>query len=246
MWMLLFCVFVAGVVDAIAGGGGLITLPAYYAFGVPPHMALGTNKFASTMGTLTASARFVRYRQIRWRVALWASGAALLGSPVGAKLAMAVEEKYLKYLLLGVVPLLAVLLFTKKDLGAPDEEPLPRWKEALAAAATGLVIGVYDGFFGPGTGTFLTLVFMSLLRLDVVKACGTTKIVNLSSNVAALITYALGSKVLWNLALPCAAVSILGNWVGSGLALKNGLRIVRPVMLIAMALLLCKVAADMI
>ncbi len=116
MLVLFACVFLGGLVDSIAGGGGLITLPAYYAVGIPAHMALGTNKFANAIGTLTASVRFFKEKQINIKVALIAAAGALVGSPLGAKLAMAIDEKYLNYILLVAVPLIAIMVLRKRTL----------------------------------------------------------------------------------------------------------------------------------
>lgn len=245
MWILYVCIFIGGFVDSIAGGGGLITLPAYYAAGIPPHMSLGTNKFASSIGTLTASARFIKNRQVNLKVGAVASVAALIGSALGAKLALAVDEKYLRYILLVAVPIIAVMILRKKNFGEEVEFEPPLAKSIVLSAIIGFVIGAYDGFFGPGTGTFLTLLFNSVLGLNIICACGTTKIVNLSANISAMATYALSGNVLFGVGIKCAIFSVLGNWMGSGLALKKGAKVVRPVMIIVMVILLGKIAIEM-
>ncbi len=245
MWILFACVFLGGLVDSIAGGGGLITLSAYYAVGIPPHVALGTNKFASSVGTLTASLRFIKEHQVNFKVAAVASVSALLGSPIGAKLAMSIDEKYLRYVLLIAVPVIAVMILRKKDFGEEREKELPLLHAIFLSLAVGFALGCYDGFFGPGTGTFLTLLFNTVLGMNILRSCGTTKIVNLSSNVAALITYAMNGNVMFGIGLQCTIFSVLGNWVGSGLALKNGVKIVRPILIVTMVLLLIKVATEM-
>lgn len=247
MWFLFLCIFIGGLVDSIAGGGGLITLPAYYAVGIPPHMALGTNKFASSIGTLTASIRYFKEHQINFKVGIIAAVCGMIGSPLGAKLAMAIDEKYLSYVLLVAVPIIAVMILRKKDFGqAKTGADAPSAGKAMVLSAViGLVIGSYDGFFGPGTGTFLTLLFNSVLGMGILSACGTTKLVNLSSNVAALATYALNGNVIFSIGIRCTIFAILGNWVGSGLALKNGTKIIRPIMIVIMVLLLIKVASGL-
>lgn len=239
------CIFIGGVVDSIAGGGGLITLPAYYAFGVPPHVALGTNKLASTFGTLTATLRYIKDKSVNFKVAAVAAVTALIGSPLGAKLAMALDEVFLRYILLFAVPILAILILTKKDFGEAREEELPIVKAVLITAATGFIIGLYDGFFGPGTGTFLTLIFTSILGLPILTACGTTKVVNFASNISALVTYALGGNVLLSVGLPCILFSIAGNWIGSGWAIRGGIKVVKPIMIVTMLLLLIKVGSEL-
>ncbi len=245
MLVLFVCVFFGGLVDSIAGGGGLITLPAYYAVGIPPHVALGTNKFANCIGTFTASLRFFKEKQVNIKVGLVAAAGALIGSPLGAKLAMAINEKYLNYILLVAVPVVAVMVLRKKDFGQERQEELPFWQMVALSAAVGFGTGMYDGFFGPGAGTFMTLLLNSVVGLNIIRACGTTKVVNLASNVGALVTYGLSGNVLVDVGIKCTAFAILGNWVGSGLALKKGARIVRPIMIVAMLLLLAKIAGDM-
>lgn len=242
--VLFFCVFLAAFVDSIAGGGGLISLPAYYAVGIPPHVALGTNKFSATIGTLFASVRFIRSKSVEWKAALVAAVGALIGSTWGAHMALLVSEVYLQYVLLVLVPVLAVLVLMKKDMGS-HKEPMDGWKLTVVSALTGLLVGAYDGFFGPAAGTFYTLVFASIVGFSMQKACGTTKIVNLASGTAALITFILNGKIDYSLAIPCTLLAIAGNWVGSGLAIKNGAKLVRPVMIAAMALLLLKIGSDL-
>ena len=240
MMVLFACVFLGGLVDSIAGGGGLITLPAYYAVGIPAHMALGTNKFANAIGTLTASVRFFKEKQINIKVALIAAAGALVGSPLGAKLAMAIDEKYLNYILLVAVPLIAIMVLRKKDFGEEREQEMPLLRSVLLSAAVGFGTGMYDG-----AGTFMTLLLNSVLGLGIIRACGTTKVVNLASNVAALITYGMSGNVLVDVGIKCTIFSVLGNWVGSGLALKKGAKVVRPIMIVAMLLLLGKIASNM-
>jgi len=242
--VLFFCVFLAGFIDSIAGGGGLISLPAYYAVGIPPHVALGTNKFSATIGTLFASARFIRNKSVEWKAALVAGVCALIGSAWGANMALLVSEVYLQYVLLVLVPILAVFVLWKKDMGEHKEEmkgiPL-----LVVSVLTGLLVGAYDGFFGPAAGTFYTLAFASIVGMTMTKACGSTKIVNLCSGAAALITFIINGKIDYSLAIPCTILAIAGNWLGSGLAIKNGSKLVRPVMVAAMALLLIKIGSDL-
>lgn len=242
--ILFFCVFLAAFIDSIAGGGGLISLPAYYAVGIPPHVALGTNKFSATIGTLFASVRFIRNKSVEWKAAIVAGLCALAGSAWGANMALLVSEVYLQYVLLVTVPILAVFVLCKKDMGEHKEE-MGGWKLILVSVITGLLVGAYDGFFGPAAGTFYTLAFASIVGMTMTKACGSTKIVNLCSGMAALITFIINGKIDYSLAIPCTILAIAGNWLGSGLAIKNGAKLVRPVMVAAMALLLIKIGSDL-
>ena len=242
--ILFFCVFLAAFVDSIAGGGGLISLPAYYAVGIPPHVALGTNKFSATIGTFFACARFIRNKSVAWKAAITAGICALIGSAWGANMALLVSDRVLRYVLLALVPVLAVFVMVKKDMGE-DKEEMTGGKLLLVSVLCGLLVGAYDGFFGPAAGTFYTLAFASIVGMTMQKACGTTKIVNLCSGMAALVTFILNGKIDYSLAIPCTILAIAGNWLGSGLAIKNGAKLVRPVMICAMVLLLIKVGSDL-
>lgn len=245
MWLIYPLLFLAGFIDSIAGGGGLISLPAYLAVGVPPHLALGTNKFSAFLGTGLSAAYFARKGHVDWRVALYAFLGALAGSAAGARLALLVDEKTLGLVLLTITPLVAVFLLTRRSLGA-YARPIPAGGMIPRSLAVGFAIGCYDGFFGPGTGTFLIIAFTVILGLDLLTACGNTKVVNFASNLAAVATFMLSGSVDYRLGVPCALCTILGNFFGTRLALRNGERIVRPMLVCVVVLLLAKVAWDMI
>lgn len=240
-------VFLAGLIDAVAGGGGLISLPAYMAAGLPPHLATGTNKCSSTFGTLFSTLRFMKNKKICYYSAITSAAMALIGSYLGARLNMIVDEKYLKYMLLIALPIIALFLIFKKDFG--EESHMNERKPVqvvILSILSGLLIGAYDGFFGPGTGTFLILIYTGIIGFDLLIASGNAKIVNLASNVAAFITFALGGKILWSIGIPAALFGILGNWVGSGLALKGGKKIIKPMFFVTLGLLMCKIIYDFI
>lgn len=243
-WMIYPLVFIAGLVDSVAGGGGLISLPAYAAIGLPAHMALGTNKFSSVSGTTIATFRFAKNGHIQWDIAIISIVGALCGSAIGANLALRFDERFLAYLMVGVVPIVALFLLFKKDFGIREKEQ-PKQRMMLLSLVISLIIGAYDGFFGPGTGTFLIMAFTAVLGLSLLKACGNAKLVNLSSNLAAIVTFMINGNVYYRIAIPCALCGILGNYVGSGLAMKKGIKVVRPVMLVMIALLLVKIVMDL-
>jgi len=152
----------------------------------------------------------------------------------------------LRWLMVALVPVLAVFTVLKKDLFAPKEQNMPLIKEQFITSVIALAIGWYDGFFGPGTGMFLILAFVSILRLNPVTASGNAKVINLCSNIAAVVTFAIGGKVLYILALPCAAFSITGNLLGAKLTIKNGAKIIKPVMLVVVLLLLITIIKDLV
>jgi len=252
-------VFIAGFVDSIAGGGGLISLPAYLAAGLPPHTALATNKFSSCMGTLTAVVRFYRAGKVKVRLGLAAAAGALVGSALGTRIALAVSEGAIRTVVLVLVPAVLVLFLGK--------DRLLRWSRSggnasvagggaatgagaascdsrsamLIALALGVVIGTYDGFFGPGTGTFLAVGFHLLTRLDLTTASGNARLANLASNTGSLAVFLLAGKVIFPLALVTAAAGVAGNVLGAGLAVQRGERVIRPLMVVVLVLLMGEV-----
>ncbi|MGE4585387.1 MAG: TSUP family transporter [Sphaerochaeta sp.] len=244
LWFLCPVIAFGSFVDAIAGGGGLITLTAYVAVGLPPQTALGNNKFASASGTVIASLQYISRKQVSWAVGLIAIVFSFLGSAYGSYLATRFASTYLHYLLVFLVPALAAFMLLKPDFGRATHHT--KAFTLSLGALTGLVMGAYDGFFGPGTGMFLTLIFTSALGLDLLKASGTARVVNLASNIAALATFLMHGVVDFSIAIPCAFSAILGGYLGSHLALRIGSKVVKPVMLFVLALLLVKVVVSML
>jgi hypothetical protein len=241
---LLPLIFLAGFVDSIAGGGGLISLTSYIAFGIPSHVALGTNKFAACSGTTVATARYIKAGQVNLKICIFAAITALVGSSIGSRLVLLTSDVFLKYMLVIIVPIVAIITFFKKDFGE-EGNLVESGKIYLICAVIAFIAGTYDGFFGPGTGMFLTFAFTAFLHMDIKKACGNTKVINLASNIAALTTFVMYGNINYAIAVPCAGAQILGSYLGSGLAIKNGAKIVRPIMMVVLALLLIKVVYDL-
>ena len=237
-------VFLAAVVDGIAGGGGLISVPAYFLAGLPPHLALGTNKLSSCIGTAVSTGRYIRGGYVDWKLGVPSIALALLGAHFGTRLQLALDERYLKWLLLIVLPIVAIVVLRQKKLPEERGELAPKKRAAIVWAAS-LIVGAYDGFYGPGTGTFLVLIFCQLAKLDLRTASGNVKVVNLSSNFSALVTSLLSGKVFLALGLIAAAASVAGHYIGSGLAIKDGSKIIRPVILLVLALLAVKVISEL-
>lgn len=235
-------VFLAGFVDSIAGGGGLISLPAYLAAGIPPHLAVGTNKLGSALGTVISTARYAKNGYIKIKLSLLAALFAILGSTIGAHLSLLATEGLLKGMMLVALPVVAYYVLKNKNLGDKgDSNSLPERKTFLISMGAALLIGCYDGFYGPGTGTFLLLVLTGLAKMDIRTASGTTKVINLSSNIAALVTFIINGKVMIPLGLAAGVFCIAGHYIGSGLVVKNGLKIVRPVVLVVLICLFVKI-----
>ena len=233
--------FLAGFVDAIGGGGGLISLPAYLFAGLPVHMAIATNKLSSSCGTTLATARFIRKGLVNARLAVPSVAAAILGSSLGAKLSLLVSEQVMEYVLFAVLPAAAFIVLNRhlfRDSGRPAAADRRTLTVCLASA---FVIGIYDGFYGPGTGTFLIIAFTAFAGMAVGSANAQAKVINLTTNITSLTVFLLNGQVLFPLGLAGAACNMAGNWIGSGLALSRGVRIVRPVILTVLALLLAKI-----
>ena len=240
-------VFLGGLIDAVAGGGGLITLPAYLLAGLPPHVASATNKCGNVFGTLLSTGRFLKHGDIHIPTAVVGALGALAGAWMGAKLNLLVSEQVLYWLMLIVVPVMAVFLLFKRDFGTEDRsDQFGKLRLLFMSALIGLGVGAYDGFFGPGAGTFLMLAFSGLCKFDLLKASGNTKAANSASNLASLITFAMAGKVMWPVGIPAAVCGIAGNYVGSGLALKKGAKIIRPMFFVVLALLLLRLVSDLV
>ncbi len=235
-------VFLAGFIDSIAGGGGLISLPAFLIAGVPPHMALGTNKLSSTLGTTVSTIRYGKNGFIRGKIAIAASVAALIGSPIGANLSLLISETVIKNMMIVVLPVVAFYVLRNKNMGeGAGVDTLPENRVLVIAILAAFVVGMYDGFYGPGTGTFLILILTGVAKMNIKKASGLTKVINLSSNVAALVTFVMNGKVLYPLGFAAAAFCIMGHYIGSGMVVSNGRKIVRPVVLVVLAILFVKI-----
>ena len=237
-------VFCASFMDAIGGGGGIISVPSYLLAGIPAHLALGTNKLSSCIGTVASTVRYVANGYADWGLGIPSIALALVGAHLGTRLQLMMDEQFLKILLLFVLPVIAVVILKQKHLPEQRGE-MNEWARRAIVWSASLVIGAYDGFYGPGTDTFLLLVFCYLAKVDVRTASGNVKLVNLASNVGALATSLAAGKVLIPLGLVSAVFATAGQYLGAGLALKNGSKIVRPVILVVLTLLAGKVLLEL-
>jgi uncharacterized membrane protein YfcA len=233
---------VAGTVDAIAGGGGLITVPALLATGLPPHLALGTNKGQSVWGSCAATIAFWRAGRVDRRQASYAFPLALVGSAIGATVVSGISTAALGPIVIGMLIGAAVLLVIRKPTRDADA-PAARW---WAAALLALLVGAYDGFFGPGTGTFLIVGFVTLCGRSLVHAAADAKVVNFASNLAAVAIFAQRGVVLWEISLPMALGQLIGGVLGANLAMKGGARLVRIFVLVVSGALILKLIFDLV
>ena len=239
--LLALAAFIAGLIDAMAGGGGLIAIPALLAAGVPPVEAIATNKVQSSFGTTSAVVTFARRGLIDFRRFLWPVVASFAGSVGGAIALQVVDPSFLT----GLVPVLLVSIAAYFLFGPKASETDTRARLGHAAlVAIMFAIGFYDGFFGPGTGSFMATALVALFGFGLLSATAHTKLLNLASNVAALITLVVGGHVLWLLGLVMAAASILGAQVGARLAVRVGGRAIRPLLVVMSLALTVKLLAE--
>ena len=250
LWVvLLICVgvFLASFMDAIAGGGGIISVPTYLiAFGgLPTYYALGTNKLSACIGTVFSTARFIKNGYVRWKLMAPAILLSMGGSVCGTWLQLHTPDRVLKYLLLLVLPVMAVI--TLRTRVWPDEPgDIDFRRQAAIVWGAALLIGCYDGYYGPGTGTFLMIIFIRLAKMDTRHAAGSMKVVNLASNIGGTLSALSAGYVFFHLGLISAVASIAGHYLGAGLAIKNGSRIVRPAVILVLLLLTVKVGSELL
>jgi len=234
--------FAAGIVDAIAGGGGLVTLPALLALGLPPQVALATNKGQAAFGAITSFLSFWKKGGIdRPRIPLGFIG-GFVGALAGARVLLLIRPEPLKFIVL-------VLLLFAAALAAYPQKPTtgrPRSWAIKALAPIAFALGFYDGFFGPGTGSILIVIFVLVFGDSLTRASGNAKVVNLASNLAALLLFSVKGAVLWRVAAPMCAANGLGAVVGARLAMKHGDRFVRVMVLAVVGVLVVKIAVDLV
>ena len=238
--------FLAGLVDSVVGGGGLVQLPALFLFlpGAAPATIFGTNKLASVAGTSFALRQYARRVTIDWRVAGPAAAAAFVFAFLGARAVSQIHPAHLRPLILALLIAVAAYTFARKDFGARHAPRLTGRAQLACALGTGVVLGFYDGFFGPGTGSFLMFALIGLFGYDFLTASASAKTVNVATNVAALLYFAATRHIDYAAALPMAACNALGARAGTGLVLARGGGFVRVLFLFVVAALILKFAHD--
>jgi uncharacterized membrane protein YfcA len=235
----------AGTVDAIGGGGGLITVPALLAVGLPPHMALATNKGQSVFGSFSALIRYAHAGLVDRAAARVAFPLALGASALGAVLAMSLRASILGPMILVLLVAAALAVTFARPAEVSPESVGSSRRIVLVMALGAVVLGAYDGFFGPGAGTLWIALYVGLARLPLARATADTKVVNFASNAAALAIFAHGGLVFWKAALPMAVSQIFGGFLGAHLAVRRGDRFIRAVVLLVAGALVLKVAHDL-
>lgn len=233
-------------VDAIAGGGGLISVPALFIFlpGVPPPMILGTNKFSSTCGASAAVARYAHGKKIVWTVAAPAGIAAFVFAILGAHTVSLLNKDLIRPLILVLLIAVGAYTFINKDLGKLHAPKLEGTRSILIAVLMGCVLGFYEGFFGPGTGSFLIFALVGIFGFDMMAASATGRFINFAANFSALVYFMASGLVRYDVCIPMAGATIAGGLVGSRLALKHGSKFIRIAFIVVLLAVLAKFAWD--
>ena len=237
-------VFLAGFIDAIAGGGGLISLPAYFISGLPSHIAIGTNKMSSSIGTALATFKLHRDGFINWKFAAIPILFSLSGAFLGSKLNLIFSDHLFKLLLIFVLPLTALFVMKTKSFNGSKPE-YPVMKATIICCFIAFALGVYDGFYGPGTGTFLLLLFTAVAHLKLGEANGLTKAINLTSNITSLVVFLVHGQVLIFLGIVAGIFNLAGNYIGISYFENRGQKIVKPVMVFVITVFLIKIIVQL-
>ncbi len=234
--------FLAGLVDAIGGGGGLISLPAYLLAGLPAHQAIATNKLSSSCGTALTTARFIRNKLVNFRLAVPSVAAAVIGSSIGAELSLRIGEEIMQCLLFVLLPVTALIVLNRNLFREPEGTGFALNRRTyVTAVAAAFLIGIYDGFYGPGTGTFLIIAFTVFAKMNIARANGQAKAINLTTNLTSLAIFLANGQVLLPLGIAAAVCNMVGGYLGAGLAMKKGAGVTRPVILLVLLLLFFKI-----
>lgn len=247
--ILLFLVaagFVAAFIDSQVGGGGIISLPALLVVGLDPHMALGTNKLAATGASFTATVRYTNAGVVNLPLALLLIPFAGIGSFVGSLAVLQVQARWITAAVIAVMVAMTVYVVARRKFGLVNQFTGLTTATAVAVVALAAVVGFYDGFLGPGTGSFLLFGFVGILRMDFVRAAGLGRVLNFTSNLAALTLFALKDSVLWEYGLPMMAAHVAGAYLGSHVGLKHGARWLKPLFVTVSILLMARLAVRLV
>ena len=234
--------FFGGFIDSIAGGGGLISLPALLAVGVPPHVAIATNRFQGSFGSFTAALNFIRKGYVDAAEILRGVIFTFIGGLVGAYVLLLIDAKFLNYLI--PILLLALFFFMIFSPNLGEAPAKPKMSKKSFYAIFGLVLGFYDGFFGPGAGSFWTFAMVALIGLNMKKAVAHTKILNFTSNIVSLAVFIAGGQILWAVGLLMGAGQVLGAYFGSNMVMKKDVKFVRIVFLAVVGATILKLVYD--
>lgn len=247
--ILLMCfAFLAGFIDAVVGGGGLIQLPAYFLAypGLPAPVIFGSNKFAGFAGTTVAAVRYIRTTRVPWNAVWPAIITALIFAVLGARLVTLFDKELMKPVVLALLVCVAIYTFLKKDFGISKKKALEKNTLLVTSFATGALLGLYDGFFGPGTGSFLIVIYVSVFGFDFLNASVSAKLINCATNIAALAYFAWTDNIRYDIAIPVALCNMAGAFLGAKMAVAKGSRFIRMLFLIVVGGMILKFAWDLL
>lgn len=248
LFLLALSAFTAGFIDAVVGGGGLIQTPFLLITfpKMPLPILFGTNKIAALAGTSIAAFKYAKKITFDYKLLFVIALSCFISSYLGAQIINHIDSNLLKPLILVILIVIAIYTFIKKDLGSIETKELPIKKQMLYGACIGLIVGFYDGFFGPGTGSFFVLGFVVVLGFEFVKASAYAKIVNCVTNISALIVFIKEGNYIIHLAILLAIFNIIGSFIGSHLALKKGNGFVRIIFLVIVSVMILKYGYDVL
>lgn len=228
----------AGILDGIAGGGGIIALPAYLLTGMPVHSAYACNKLQSALGTACSAGKYIRSGLADIKTALIALPFTVAASMLATRLVLHLDGETVKLIIAVCIPIAAAAMFARRKLVKKTVTRVSlSVKTVLLCVVSGSILGGYDALFGPGGGTIAMILFSLFMNYDLRVGCGNGKIIIVTSNITAVLHYILGGHMIWHVALPCAAANMLGSWLGAAIAVKKGERVVLPAMLAVLGFL---------
>lgn len=236
-----------GIVDAVSGGGGLIMVPALMASGMPPHLVVGTNQLSLVAGCGTSLYRYAKTGNFDFRTARMALPFTLIGAVLGSRLNLFLSEHYLQLVMVVLLPVLAAISFLQRDFSDEDHSAeVSRRRMLFGSAAVGLLAGTYHAFYGPASGTFYMIGFAMVLRCGMLKANGNGRCQLLACNLLAGLIYAFSGYFCWKAIVICTCGYVIGNWIGAGLATRNGARFIKKVYYVVLTVLFIKLIADLV
>lgn len=243
--------FVAGFIDAVAGGSGLVLVPACLLAGMPPQLALGQAKFVATTGILVAIRNYAKNRKIVWKLVPLGIVLGLLGAYVGARAILHIDEKLVAKIIIFILPIMLIFALFKAKL--MEQKTTNRTTSYFTnkhyifiIALISFIIGFYDGFLGPGTGSLFIIALYLFMHIDLIRASATAKIFNFASNIGAFIVFAIAGKMLFKLGIPMIISSVAGNYVGSKLAITKGDKIVKTILTVTVTTMIITLALKFI
>lgn len=247
MTFLIVCPLVglAGFVDSIAGGGGLISLPAYLLAGLPPVVASATNKVSAFMGASVSFINYIKKGFVKIKFVIPCCLVAVVCSGIGAKIQTLVPDYYLKVFMLIALPITLIIILNKKSLDKEGDDIIEiGLKEILLGIIISAIMGFYDGFYGPGCGTFLLLFFVNIVKMNIKNANGTAKAINWATNCGSLLFFVSAGKAIILLGIIAGICNMVGSYLGSNLFVKKGVNIARPIMVIVMLIFIIKLLIE--